>query len=69
VAVILHLHKRGLPIYVEDRWLYVVGNQFAAPDAHHAELRFTTAATAEGPPDGGLRRVAASEHLVVSFVP
>ena len=68
VAVILHLHKRGLPIYVEDRWLYVVGNQLAAPDARHAELRFTTAA-AEGPPDSGLTRVAASENLVVSFVP
>lgn len=69
VAVILHLHKRGLPIYVEDRWLYVVGKQFAAADARHPELRFTTAAAAEGPPDGGLTRIAASKDLVVYFVP
>jgi hypothetical protein len=26
VAVVLHLHKRGLSIYVDDKWLYVVGD-------------------------------------------
>jgi hypothetical protein len=70
VAVVLHLHKRGLSIYVDDGWLYVVGDQFAAPDARHAELRFTTAAAvAEGPPDTGLTQIAASKDLVVSFMP
>jgi hypothetical protein len=67
VAVVLHLYKRAVPIYVDGPWLSVVGNQFAAPDARRAELRFTT--TGERPPDTGSTYIASGKNVDVFFVP
>jgi hypothetical protein len=39
-ATVLYLYKRGIPVGVEDRWITVVGNQFATIAGAHPELLF-----------------------------
>jgi hypothetical protein len=69
VAVVLHLSKRGLPLYVEDEWLYIVGRQFAAPAGAHRELHFANRASVEQmPADAIVSRAAGREDLFVYLV-
>jgi len=66
VAVVLHLSKRGLPPYVEDEWLFVVGRQFAAPAGAHPELHFASrTSVAQMPADAIVSRAAGREDLFV----
>jgi hypothetical protein len=66
VAVVLYLSKRGLPVYVEDEWLYVAGRQFAAPSGTSRELHFANrASVAQMPADAIVSRAAGGEDLAV----
>jgi hypothetical protein len=70
VAVVLHLFKRGVPLYVEDEWLYVVGRQFAAPPGAHREVHFANRTSVEEVPAPAIvSRAAGREDLLVYLTP
>jgi len=66
VATVLHLYKRKVPVYVEDRWLYIVGKQFTAPAGRYPELRFISRTSGQ---TGSRTTVADSDDVTVYFVP
>jgi hypothetical protein len=47
VAVVLHLYKRNVPVYVDREWLNIVGNAFAEPPGQHPTLLFGDQAFAD----------------------
>jgi hypothetical protein len=68
VAVVLSLTKRGVPVYVEDDWLYVTGSRFAAPPGRHPELRFVQDGSVVPPADAIVSPAAARAGLAVYLV-
>jgi hypothetical protein len=47
VAVVLHLYKANVPVYVEREWLNIVGKAFAEPPGQHPGLFFGDPAFAD----------------------
>ena len=60
--------KRGVPLYVADDWLYIVGRQFAAPPGAHPELHFASSTSIEQMPDGAIVSHAANGTDVVVYL-
>lgn len=66
VAVVLHLYKRRIPIFVEDAWLFMVGRPFAAPAGADRGLLFGDRAFHErAATRGDLTLIAATEDVYV----
>jgi len=67
VSAVLHLHKRGIPLWVDRDWLHLVGWQFAAPPGPHGRLLFGDDAFAARARESGWVPVATGPDVSVFY--